>query len=319
LNLAIEAGAVGVAEAALDRGADVGANRGRASATAEAAVHGLGPIVERLAPHAPQEDLDEALLEAAKGGYRAIVETLLKTNADPTFANQGGESVYGQASGPYREEIRALIRRALRERGTATAPALGVIGRARKNIAKLRGVRELVKSQTDANPDWVIIAVRKPIGEVSTQLASIYGAARLELDVAQRGVIGATAGVFVFSLRGHPWTIELRSIGFHHRGRWEVDEGAVATISREAACETLLCVGSDTSGTFGAFRYDRGWPVDKMEWTFDGVEAADAHFLSLELYLPGCRVDAGGVSARLDLIRIDPASVERLDYIILEE
>jgi ankyrin repeat protein len=318
LCAAILADSVPVIEALLARGADPTASATKNIPIARAASHGLASVVESLTPRAPQEHRDEALAEAAQVGRPEIVEGLLRSGADPS--SRKGKGALAKASGPWRDDIRALIRRALRERGTKTTAALGVEGKnPRKSVAKLRGISEFVKPLLQSNPDWTFLALRKPIEEVTPRLASIYSAARAEIDVAARGVDLVTVGTFVFQFAGHAWTIELRSHGYHRRDRWKLERETVATISREIGCEAILCDGSDTAGTFGVSRYDRGERVEQVEWQFDECKVADAYFARLDLFMPGCRVDVQSIHPRLDLLRVDPSNVKRLDYLVLQE
>lgn len=318
LGAAIEADSRAMAEAALDHGAPPAGKESERAPIVSACSYGLASVVERIAPHVPAAQRDEALVAATSFGLPGIVELLLNAGANPSSAE--GMAALAKAGGPYRDEIRTLIRRALRARGTRPGPALGAEGsKPRKRVAALGGVRELVKPLVDTNPDWTILALRMPIEEVSPRLAAFFGATRAELDVAMRGVEHVTIGVFVFQLAGHTWTLELHSLGFHHRGRWELDSRIAQAIAKDVGCETVFCGGSDTSGTFSVSRFDRGECIEQVEWTFDQVKDADAYFAGLQLFLPGCRIDSLGLSPRLDLIRIDPTAAKRLDWLVLEE
>jgi ankyrin repeat protein len=303
-----------VASGVTDR--DLESHLGRAPLVAAAAL-GLSTMVEQLAARAPQPLLDQALVASASYGLPSVVESLLAAGADP--AGEIGRSSLKNAGGPYRTQIRRLLRRALAERGAPLPPGLRSTGKRRKDVASLRGVRELVKGLLDSNPDWCILAYRKDIETLSPQLARVHGALRVETDVASRGIQHAELGVFVFQLAGHPWTIELRSLGFHHPGPWHVDQQRAATLSLALGCEVLWFHGSDTSGTFSVVRNAAGASVNASEWYLDAKhEDVDELCAELELFLPACAVDYDQTGPQLDLARISPSAVRRLDFLVLK-
>ena len=313
LLAAIRAEAVSVAQALLDRGA-----RPDPALLIEAARYGLEPLVERLAPGADDRIQGQALVKAAAFGLPAMVRVLLRAGADPAAKDDGGQTAFVSASGPYREEIQALLRKANAERGGTPGAALTCVGKPRTRVARLRGARELVKTQTAIHPSWTVLAFRLPIEELAPRLTAVYGA-RIETDVAKRGVEPNPNGVFLLQLAGHPWTMELRALGFHWRGRLHIEANEALEISKSTDSEVVLCSGSDASQTFGLTHCERGVLRMQKEWDLDEARQSDDAFAALELFLPGCRVDTSGFGARLELDRIDPSAVARLDYIIFAE
>lgn len=281
-----------------------------------AAALGLSTVVDLLATRASQPLLDEALVEATTYGLPSVVSSLLAAGANP--AGEIGRKSLERARGPYRSELRRLLWRALAERGAPLPRALRSTGRRRKEIASLRGVRELVDPLLDSNPDWCLLAYRQDIETLSPRLARLHGAERVELDVAGRGVPHVDLAVFVFQLVGHPWTIELRSLGFHHGEPWHVDQQRSAQLSLDLGCEVLWFHGSDTSGTFTLVRNEGGVPIGAREWPLDAREEEVQELCSeLELFVPGCAIDYDQIAPQLDLAGIARSAVRRLDRLVL--
>ncbi|MBI2212589.1 MAG: hypothetical protein HYU52_03000 [Acidobacteria bacterium] len=347
LAAAVDARSVSMVKALLDRGANPHWSGGRSIDGREqaydapvvmAAADGLVPVVELLAGNARAADRGDALARACGFGDPSSVEALLRAGADPSFVTEGGESPLSKARGPHRDTIRKLVREELKRRGVSPGPALANEGaKPRKRGGALRGVSEFVQSQVELNPDWCVLAIRAPIELVTPRLTELLGAEAAELDVARRGVFDVAAGAFVLQVLGQPWTIELHSMGFHHVGRFELDDRRVALVSQALSCEAVRCAGSDASGTFTVSRYERGALSEVVEFTFEGdpyagdaedervvpasarnLIPADQWFAARELFLPGCRIDPSGAGPRLMLSRVDPAAIGRVDVLILE-
>ncbi len=297
--------------------ADLEPHLGRAPLVAAAAL-GLSTVVEHLAPRAPQAVLDEALAEAACYGLPLVVASLLAAGANP--ASESGRGSLNKARGPYRADIHRLLRRSLAERGAPLPPALRSGGKRRKDVSSCRGAREFVRRLIDSNPDWCCLAYRQDIETLSPSLARAHGALRVESDVASRGVRHAELGVFVFQLLGHPWTIELRSLGFHCHEPWDVDQERAAKLSLDLGCEVLWFHGSDTSGTFSLVRHAAGASIESGEWHLDAsLQDLEDRCTKLELFVPASAVDQDGIGLQLDLSRIAPSAVRRLDFLVLRD
>jgi ankyrin repeat protein len=276
--------------------------------------------------------LERALLAAAEHGLPESVRLLLDAGADPRTADQAGQTAMTLAAGPYRRELRRLLRQAAQTRGGKRLPAL--VGSGRPAAAELPAggsVADFVTFFERRHPEWQVLAVAAPIEVVTPALAALRGAVRVETDVARRTVAEVDHGEFVVQFAGHPWTLELRALGWRDNSAADALDEQAESLARQLSADVVAFVGSDAVAEFG-LRHIAG-PSDagaaataggaepatgatakpKSPWT--SGRAAQRLVAALGLRVPPMVYQGDGYSTQLALHRLKTTAVRRLDHL----
>jgi hypothetical protein len=329
LTAAIEEGLPKLAEALLACGADPseGGPDGARPLLA-AAAHGQVGVLRALLARGERpdwsgdDDADPALVAAARHGLPEAVEALLAAGADPRATTAAGETAMTAACGPFRDEIRALLRRAAARQGAARPPALVACGRPRRErLAADAGARDFVRLVEESRPEWTLLAVAAPIERVTPALAAAQRAAAIGFDVARAGVDAASHGVFVVQFEDHPWTLELLALGGGDRSApvEELDRTA-AELSRELATTVVGFYGSDAAVACGLHVDRDGARVGTLDSAESGaIDEIDRRLRALGLAVPAMAERGDGYCARLEIHGLSIEAVRRLDYLVFRD
>lgn len=329
LTAAIEEGMPGFAEALLARGADPadGGPEGARPLLA-AAAHGqlgvLRALIERgeRPDWGAEDDAELVLVAAARHGLPEAVEALLAAGADPRAATESGETAMTAACGPYRDEIRKLLRSAAARQGAPRPPALLARGKPRRErLAADVGIADFVRKMEESHPEWTLLAVAAPIERVTPALAALQEAKAIGFDVARAGVDAAADGVFVVQFEEHPWTLELLALGRSDRSTpvRELDRSA-AELSRELATTVVGFYGSDAAVACGVHVDRDGERVATFDSADLGANAqVDRRLRELGLAIPAMAERGDGYCARLEIHGLSIEAVRRLDYLIFRD
>jgi ankyrin repeat protein len=329
LTAAIEEALPAFAEALLERGADPadGGPEGACPLLA-AAAHGQVGVLRALVARGERpdwsadDDADPALVAAARHGLPEAVEALLAAGADPRAASAAGETAMTVACGPFRDEIRALLRRAAARQGVARPAALVACGRPRRErLAADAGVRAFVRKLEESHPEWTLLAVAAPIERVTPALAAAQRAAAVRFDVARAGVDAARHGVFVVQFEDHPWTLELLALGRSDRSAPVAELDRTATgLSRQLATTVVGFYGSDVAVSCGVHVDRDGERIETIDTAEAGaLDGIDRRLRELGLALPALTERGDGYCARLEIHGLSIEAVRRLDYLVLRD
>lgn len=265
-----------------------------------------------------------ALLAAAQRGDLEIVRRLIEAGADPRARTEGGETPMTAATGPYQKQIREILKQAARAETQRTGTAISTRGKLRKDFVTARGADQFKKAI--GHPDWSLVFIEAHPRDVAEAFAKLHPEARWYADTAQARLTAKPPVVMIFRLRGHAWTILLRTVGWL---RME-DLDAVLADARllSAALETraLAYMSEHISGCEGYELFEKGSSIESAEWMGKvefkstwrkkpkfGDDFPEPTFSELGIYLPECWIDHDGYETKLVLGGIGAQAVERLD------
>jgi ankyrin repeat protein len=286
-------------------------------------------------PNATSDAGYTALVRAAEWGDPETVRLLLASGADPRAATAAGETALTNARGVHAEEIRQTLREAAGT-GAPGKPGEGVrFVRKKKmiDVKSARGSRDFVAHMSQGQMEWAVVAVRAPLGATGEAYAALHGAAALERDVAARSLPSAGSSVFAFQLRGQDWTLVPLALSGLRREDIQRAEDSARELSARLDTRAFAFTAEDSSGVLGYTLYERGEPLEHLEWEPDGEvvafesrlregpdeqrDHADPVFAAAGLYLPACELEDDGFELRLVLRGLRSEDLARADLVVL--
>jgi ankyrin repeat protein len=271
-----------------------------------------------------------ALMVASERGDLAIVRRLLEAGANPKARTAAGETALTEASGPFRKQIKELLKQSV---GPAPAAGCSVMmrkGSRKVNLETARGVAQFREAL--GQPEWSLAFIEAAPESVARAYGRLHPEHRWHADGAQKPLHAEAPFIFIFRLRGNAWTILLRTVGWLEGEDIELLPQDARELSASLKTRAVMYMAEDTSGCEGYELFKNGDSFEKADWmgevTFRsswrkkpkfGDAFPEPTFSELGIYLPECWLDCDGDEAKLVLGGIGPSVVERLDCFELKK
>lgn len=265
-----------------------------------------------------------ALLAAARNGDLELVRNLLAAGADPRPRTDGGETPMTAARGPYKNQIRELLKQAASPKLQGRGSAITTRGKPKNGLAEARGVAEFKKAM--GHPEWSVAFIAEKAVAVAQAYSKLYPKALWHPDAAQTRLTAKPPCILTFQLRDHDWTILLRTVGWlGTEDITELPKDALA-LSKSLKTRVITYMSEDTSGCEAYEMFEQGKSIESAERMDDikfksvwrkkprfGDNFPEPVFTEIGIYLPECWMDHDGFETKLALGRIAADAVKRLD------
>ena len=206
--------------------------------------------------------------------------------------------------------------------------------------AERAGAADFLKFIRDGQPEWAIAAIKAPKDEVSDELVDFRGASSLNRDVAVKEgkeYDEIEPFVAVVQIKGNPWTLIYRSLGYVDERQIEAASEDAKELSARLNTRAISFAGEDTSGANQYELFEKGKVLEQAEWVVGGElfrfksthrkrpdlekvtdEFVDGLFREEGAYLPACYPMTDADNPWLAVEKGSADAVERADLIELE-
>jgi hypothetical protein len=214
---------------------------------------------------------------------------------------------------------------------------------AMKNIPTVLrlGVKDFGKLMYAGQPEWSLLTVRAPLGEVAEAFVNICGIsmwkAEVPLKPAKKGE-PLTRFTAVVQLKGNPWTVILRSLFEAAIEEVSAVDQEARTISSKLKTKAISFISEGTSNAMGYSLYDQGQAAEVAQWNDGGdfisfsskrrkvpdlesvtIEFSDDVFREHGVYIPACYPRSEGGRFWLAVCKPSIGAIERADLIQIGE
>ncbi|MEM7606472.1 MAG: hypothetical protein AAF411_14030 [Myxococcota bacterium] len=257
-----------------------------------------------------------------------VLRMVLEAGADPTLYEPGSWSAMRAAMGHRKHENVQLLRQYAKPFLANKKGASLVSKRSRHRLdpamdRHAKGLRRLFEDERR----WEVLAVRASV----TDVGSCFPDQPVHTDAHKTLVPEEVAQLFVFRMKGMPWTLCVKRLGTYGlEGREWI------RIHAEAWSSSL----GETAGFWGlqAFHFEQGNLVGEHSWAIDDVDddrldddedlvdetearlfgEMDKWLASADLLLPGMEDVSDGYSRKLAVVGVNKSAVEEMAIVDLE-
>lgn len=331
--LVVRTGEVSLVQAVLEQVQD---SDGLASMLGAAAGNGHLEICKMLlkAGADPKNQAGGAIISAARWGNPEIVKLLLDAGANPRARTEDGESSKTDLSGPFAKRIAALLDAAVAAGPKSTNAAASIKYQKPRKKPPLEGRRGVADFRKFiGHPEWAIGFVESDPAKVVAAFKKIHPKWQHEPNLESRAVKLGWPNITVLCLRGHSWTVWIRSVGWVGMEQITgVSDDAAALSKALPGVRAIAYLSEDTSGCEGYELHMNGKKVEEaMRGDVESFKSAlrkklpgswddfpETPFREFGIYVPCCFIEDAGFETQLELHGLPEGSVERLDAFCIE-
>src|SRR2546427_965233 len=147
----------------------------------------------------------------------ALVRACLHAGADPKFRAEGGEAAMTKACGPFQKEIESILKSAAaqpKKKKSDAESSIKTQGESKGDPSKAKGCAEFRDALYSGQPEWAVACIEAPCAAVADAFAKVHPRAKRHADTANRALEAGLPAIMIFQLKGQPWTILVRAIGW---------------------------------------------------------------------------------------------------------
>ena len=268
-----------------------------------------------------------ALMVAAEMGNPELVRRLLVAGSDPKFRTDGGETAMTKACGPFQKEIESILKSAAAQpKKSAAESSIKTQGKSKGDPSKAKGCAEFRDALYSGQPEWAVACIEAPCAAVADAFAKLHPKAKRHADTANRVLEAGLPAIMILQLKGQPWTILVRTIGWLEMEDLKGLPEDAKALSAALKTRAITYMAEDTSSAEAYEIYENGKSIEnacqadefefKSSWRKKpkfGDDFPEPTFTDLGIYLPEIWLDNDGYNTSLVLGGIKAAAVDRLD------
>jgi ankyrin repeat protein len=269
-----------------------------------------------------------ALMVAAGMGNPDFVRRLIEAGSDPKFRTEGGETAMTKACGPFQKEIESLLKAAVAtpKKKAVAVSSIKTRGKSKGDPATAKGCGEFRDALYSGQPEWAVACIEAPCAAVADAFARLHPKTRRHADTANHALEAGLPAIMIFQLKGQPWTILVRTIGWLEMEDLKGLSEDAKALSAALKTRAITYMAEDTSCAEAYEIFDKGKSIEnacqadefefKSSWRKKpkfGDHFPEPTFTDLGIYLPEIWLDNDGYNTSLVLGGIKAEAVGRLD------
>jgi ankyrin repeat protein len=193
------------------------------------------------------------------------------------------------------------------------------------------GIKHFLKLANNGQPEWTLLAVRAPLGQVSDALAQLHAGSKLTRQVdlkSARNNDELAKCIALVQIKDNLWTVVLRSLYYVPPSGFEAATDDANSLSAILKTQAISFAAHDMSGAMQFDLFEKGNRIEQAQWCEGAAfsvfastrrkqpkltevtsKFADKTFADLGIYLPACYPRGKGKSLCLC---VEKSSAERL-------
>jgi hypothetical protein len=266
---------------------------------------------------------------AAERGDPNLVRRRMAAGCDPKYRTEGGETAMTKACGPFQKEIEFQLKAAVKlmKNKPAAESSIKTQGKAKGDPSKAKGCAEFRDALYSGQPEWAVACIEAPCAAVADAFAKLHPSAKRHAATANRALEAGLPVIMILQLKGQPWTILVRTIGWLQMEDLKQLPEDAKKLSAALQTRALTYMAEDTSSAEAYELFKDGKSIEsacqadefefKSTWRKKpefGDDFPEPTFTDLGIYLPEMWMDNDGyytISVILGGIKAE--AVERLD------